>query len=263
MDLELKGKRALITGAGKGIGKAIAQALAAEGCDLILVARTQSDLEAVARSIVESERGDDVDVTVAAGDISRAVDRQGLVDAFGDIDILVNNAGAIPGGELAQVEEDIWRAAWDLKVFGYVEMCRLFHETMKARGQGVIVNVIGTGGERLNPLYIAGTMGNAGLMAFTRALGARSPDFGVRVVGVNPGMTATERAQGLMRNWSEQKFGTPDRSADVEKEMKLPFNRMGKPEEVADVVTFLASARASYVSGTIVTVDGGSTNRNY
>jgi 3-oxoacyl-[acyl-carrier protein] reductase len=263
MDLELKGKRALITGAGKGIGRAVAQALAAEGCDVILVARTQSDLEAVATSIVESERGGDVDVTVAKADVSRAADRQGLVDAFGEIDILINNAGAIPGGELSQVDEDTWRAAWDLKVFGYIEMCRLFHEAMKARGQGVIVNIIGGAGEKLNPLYIAGSTGNAGLMAFTRALGARSPDFGIRVVGVNPGMTATERADQLMRNWSQQKFGTPDRVADVMAGMNLPFGRMATPEELADVVTFLASPRASYVSGTIVTVDGGSAHRTY
>jgi len=120
---------------------------------------------------------------------------------------------------------------------------------------------VGNSGERMNSMYILGSSGNAGLMALTRALGGRSPDFGVRVLGVNPGLTATDRATTMLRNWSEQRYGTPDRWEEFLAEMNLPFGRMGEASEVANVIAFMASPRAAYVSGTIVTVDGGAANR--
>ena len=110
--------------------------------------------------------------------------------------------------------------------------------------------------------YIIGTTGNAALMAFSRSVGSQSPDFGVRVVAVNPGYTSTDRAESVLRKIAENKLGSAERWRDVERELDFPFGRMGKPSEVADVVTFLVSPRASYVSGTVVTVDGGAANRN-
>ena len=132
------------------------------------------------------------------------------------------------------------------------------------RGDGatVMIVVIGYAGERLNSRYIIGTTSNAALMAFTRSVGSQSPDFGVRVVGVNPGYTATDRAEGIMRTISEKQFGSADRWRDVESNLNLPFGRMAQPSEIANVVTFLVSPKASYVSGTVITVDGGATNRN-
>jgi hypothetical protein len=112
-------------------------------------------------------------------------------------------------------------------------------------------------------MYIGGSVGNASLMALSRALGSRSTDFGVRVVAVNPGMTATDRARTMLQKWSEQQFGTPDRWEEFLVEMNLPFGRMGEPSEVADLVAFVASARASYISGTVLTVDGGASDRNH
>ncbi|MGF7160817.1 hypothetical protein FHS85_002448 [Rhodoligotrophos appendicifer] len=259
MDLQLKGKRAIVTGAGKGIGKAVAEALAREGCDLTLVARTKADLEILASSLQENFG---VKAFSHTADLSNPEDRSSIAEKCRNADILINNAGSIPGGEIDEISDQTWRSAWDLKVFGYIDLTRLLYTTMKARGDGVIVNIIGSAGERLNPLYIAGSTGNAGLIAFTRALGARSADFGVRVLGVNPGLTATERATTLLRTWSMQKYGTPDRWAEVQRDMHLPFGRMATPEELADVVTFMASPRASYVSGTVVTVDGGASNRH-
>jgi 3-oxoacyl-[acyl-carrier protein] reductase len=259
MDLELKGKRAAITGASSGIGRAVAEVLAKEGCDLVLAARNEAKLQAAAEAL-RSAHG--AAVEVVPGDLSRSVDQQRLAERAGEIDILVNNAGANPGGQIDEISEEVWRASWDLKVFGYINLIRAVYPTMKARGTGVIVNVIGNSGERMNARYILGSSGNVALMGLTRALGGRSPDFGVRVVGVNPGLTATERADFLLRGWSEGKFGTPDRTTEVLAEMDLPFGRMCKPSEIADVVSFLASARAGYISGTIVTVDGGSSNRN-
>lgn len=258
MDLQLTGKTALITGGSQGIGLACAQGLAAEGVHLHLAARTAADLEAAKAGI---QRQHNVSVTTHAVDLSSGDVCRSLATTCKDIDILVNNAGAIPRGDLWMVDEATWRKAWDLKVFGYINLTRFFYTAMKAQGSGVIVNVIGNSGERMNARYILGSAGNISLMGLTRALGARSPDHGVRVVGVNPGLTATDRAIFMLRGWSQDAHGTPDRWQEFEKKLDLPFGRMGTAEEVANVVAFLASPKAGYVSGTIITVDGGSANR--
>ena len=259
MDLGLGGKRALVTGASKGIGLAVAHALAEEGCHVDLAARDGARLAEASEAI---RRGHGVDVRSFPADLANPDDQRMLAETCGEADILVNNAGSNPPGEIDAIEEDLWRASWELKVFGYINMTRAFYRRMKARGSGVIVNVIGNSGERMNARYILGSTGNIALMGMTRALGARSPDFGVRVVGVNPGLTNTERAERMLKGWSENTHGTPERWQEFMADMNLPFGRMGEAREVADVVAFLASQRASYVSGTIVTVDGGATNRN-
>ena len=260
MDLQLKGKRALVTGASKGIGLAVAQALAAEGCHLDLAGRGIPALEQ-ARDILRKARPD-IDVRIHAVDLSRVEDQERLAQACAGVDILVNNAGSNPAGDLDDSSDAVWREAWDLKVFGYINLTPVDLSRDDARRDGVIVNVIGYAGERLFARYIIGTTGNAALMAFSRSVGSQSPDFGVRVVAVNPGYTATDRAETVLRKVAESKFGSAGRWREVERELDLPFGRMAKPSEVADVVTFLASPRASYVSGTVVTVDAGAAHRN-
>ncbi len=259
MDLGLRGKTALITGASKGIGRAVAEVLVEEGCDVILAARNLPDLEATAAKIRAKAN---VQVTVRAADLSNAGDQDTLARDFSTVDILINNAGSNPPGEIDEVSDEVWRNAWNLKMFGYINMTRYFYKHMKARRSGVIVNVIGNSGERMQSSYILGSTGNIGLMGLTCALGARSPDFNVRVVGVNPGLIATDRAKVMLRGYSESMFGTPDRWEEMLKRMDLPFGRMGEAREVADTVAFLASSRASYVSGTVVTVDAGAANRH-
>src|SRR5258708_18782883 len=168
MDLNLRGKTALVTGASKGIGLAIARLLAEEGCNLHLVARSKDALE-TARDEIRGRH--QVAVTLHPLDLSRGESVASLAESCRDIDILINNAGAIPGGSVEMVDEKRWREAWDLKVFGYVNMTRSFLGVMQQRGHGVILNVIGTAGERPDVGYIAGSAGTASLMAFSPAVG--------------------------------------------------------------------------------------------
>jgi len=252
MELELAGRTALITGGSKGIGRACAESLAAEGLHLHLAARGK---EALAETKDKILRNHQVSIETHALDLSDSEAQQELSGRCPDIDILVNNAGAIPGGTVASIDEGRWREAWDLKVFGYINLCRIFHARMASRGQGVIVNVIGLAGEAFNAGYIAGSTGNAGLMAFTRALGSTSLDDGVRVVGINPGLVETGRMVTLMEQRAETEFGDKSRWRDLT--TNLPAGRAAKPEEVANLVTFLASERAAYTTGVIYSIDGG------
>lgn len=256
MDLNLRGRTALITGASKGIGRSSAEILAEEGVNVILVSRTQADLDAVRDNIASRWN---VRAEVHALDLadSRNVDR--LAELHPDIDILVNNAGAIPGGNLQEITEARWREAWDLKVFGYINMCRRFYALMKQRGHGVIINILGMAGERMDAGYIAGSTGNAGLMAFTKTLGGAACDDRLRVVGINPGAIATERLVNMMKKRAQDRFGDANRWEDLMQ--PLPFNRAGKPEEIGWMVAFLASDKSAYTSGTIITIDGGAVNR--
>ena len=257
MDLSLTGQTALVTGGSKGIGRAVAGRLAAEGCTLHLAARTGADLEAAKKQIMDTTG---VAVSIHPLDLSESANIARLAQACAEVDILINNAGAIPGGDLATIDEPRWREAWDLKVFGYINLTRAIYGRMAARGAGVIVNVIGLAGERPAANYIAGSAGNAGLMGFTRALGGASPDHGVRVVAVNPGLIATDRMRTLLEKRAEGEHGDKSRWQDYLAD--LPMGRAGTPEEVADTVAFLASPRASYISGTVVSIDAGASVRN-
>jgi len=257
MDLELRGKRALVTGASKGIGSAIARALAAEGCDLHLVSRSADLLGQVADEIRGSHQ---VNVRVHPMDLSDSANVDALAAEVGAPDVVINNAGAIPAGNLDQMDEARWREAWDLKVFGYINMTRRFYAAMRGAGGGVIVNIIGLAGEMPTRNYVAGSTGNAALMAFTRTVGAYALEDGLRVVGVNPGAVDTERIVTIMRTRAETELGDAGRWRELLSNQ--PLQRAAKTEEVADLAVFLASARASYITGTIVSINGGLTARH-
>ena len=258
MDLGLSGKRVLITGGSRGIGFACARGFLGEGADVVIAARDPLRLDAAKRELAARAQGK---IETMAIDIAAPGTAAKLAGAFPDLDVLVNNAGAIPGGDIIAIDEAKWRAAWDLKVFGYVNLAREVFTRMRAKKRGVIVNVIGLGGERHNFNYVAGAAGNASLMSFTHAMGAHSTDHGIRVVGVNPGLVATERMEFLMRTRAKNELGDAERWKELVGKLDLPFGRPASAEEIANVVVFLASDRAGYISGDVVRVDGGTLHR--
>ena len=250
MDLELSGKLALVTGASKGIGRATAAILAQEGCHLALVSRDLNRLNEAADTIRARSQ---VSVRALSADLSRQDAVERVAAEFGELDILVNNAGAIPTGNLLVVGNDTWRSAWDLKVFGYISMCRALYASLKKR-RGVIINIIGAAGERLDPDYIAGSTGNAALMAFTRALAKGAAKDGLRVAGINPGPVATDRLETMLRGRAKTQFG--DQTRWTELLTGMSFGRAATPEEIGSAVALLASPRSGYTTGTILTIDG-------
>ena len=256
MDLKLAGQSVLITGASQGIGAGLAQAFADEGVNLHLTARSADRLEALERTIV-AEHG--VEVSLHPLDLTEPGACERLADAVGDVDILVNNAGVIPSGTLAEVDERRWREGWELKVFGYINLCRIYYDRMKARGHGVIINNIGNSGEIFDPRYVAGTTGNASLMALTRALGGHSLDDNIRVVAVNPGPVDTDRIYSMLKKRAKDTLG--DESKFRELQAGYPLGRPAHVYEIADLIVFLASYRSGYTSGVVYTVDGGISSR--
>jgi 3-oxoacyl-[acyl-carrier protein] reductase len=253
VDLGLAGRLVAVTGASRGIGRAVAAGVVREGGRVLAVARDAGGLERL-----RAELGDAVACLPA--DLADPAERVRVSAAAADVWGLVNLAGAIPSGEIDEVEDAAWRRGWELKLFGYMDLARGVYAPMKARGAGVIVNVIGMAGKRLDARNILGSTANAALIAFTCALGARAADHGVRVVGVNPGLTATARAEGVLRHRAARELGDADRWRELC--AGLPFGRMAEPGEVADLVVFLLSPlRAAYLSGTVLDVDGGLAGR--
>jgi NAD(P)-dependent dehydrogenase (short-subunit alcohol dehydrogenase family) len=196
---------------------------------------------------------------VATGDVSdEAAVKAGLAKLVGDlgeIDILVNNAGDIPAGSLSVVTDQALRDGFDLKVFGYITLTRLYYPRMKAQGGGVVINVIGNSGENWDASYFAGSTGNAALMSFTKAIGGRSLDDGIRVVGINPGPVATDRMIKIMKRKAIDMLGDEARWEELFD--KYPGKRPATARETADLCAFMASPRAGYITGTVVTIDGG------
>lgn len=254
MDLKLKGKRVLVTGASKGIGYATALAFAQEGASPVLVSRDAEALEKAAKRI-EKESG--IQTATHTADLSIDDAREDLFKQHASIDILVNNAGAIPGGSLADLSMAQWREAWELKVFGYIHLCKLFVNVMTERTAGTIVNIIGMGGRSVSANYICGAAGNAALIGFTNALGAESVDHNVRVFGINPSPTLTDRMTGMAKKRALAELNDESKWTEILDGSQFPFGRLKHPEEVAALAVMLCAPQVQYLSGTVVDFDGG------
>lgn len=257
MELNMRGQVAVVTGASKGIGKAIAEALAAEGVNLALCARGADLLEAVAEDLQQRH---DVRVLPVSTDLSSLDGVQRLVrqtiGRFSTVDILVNNAGAIRAGSLLAKPDEDWHTDWSLKVFGYIRLVREILPLMQAKGGGRIVNIIGTAGRQPSAGYIAGGGANAALMNMTKALADEAAPHGILVNAINPGPIRTERWDTLMATMAAERGQSPTEMEASWMEGN-PLKRPGEPHEVASLAVFLASPLASYMTGTIIPVDGG------
>jgi 3-oxoacyl-[acyl-carrier protein] reductase len=254
MDLMLSHQVAIVTGASRGIGRAIAETLASEGMKVVLVARSQTELETVAASLPDES-------LVQAVDLRKPESAEQVVAEtirrFGRIDLLVNNAGATRRGDFLALTDEEWKDGFDLKFFGAVRLSRAAWPHLQA-GEGRIINIIGVGGRSGSAEFTIGGTVNAALMNLTKALADRGVRDGVRVNAVNPGSIATERLQIRIRNYARDKNITVEEaSRQLPQEMKIA--RFGDPDEIARAVAFLASPQASYIQGTILDVDGGAT----
>ena len=256
MDLKLSGKSVIVTGASQGIGAGLAEAFAREGCHVFLISRSSDDLAAVAARL---QRVTGAAIPWLALDLAEAGAAEQVFRWCPDADILINNAGAIPGGTIDLVDEAVWRAAWDLKVYAYIGLSRLYFARMRARRDGVILNIIGAAGEMADPDYIAGTSGNAALIAFTQALGSTSLAQGVRVLGINPGPVGTERLVRQLKRRAAATLGDDARWGEFYG--SFPAGRAALVEEITAAALFLTSPLSGYTSGTTLTIDGGFSKR--
>ncbi|MDX6270265.1 MAG: hypothetical protein QOD28_1488 [Acidobacteriota bacterium] len=254
MDLRLSGKVAVITGASRGIGRAVAEMLAAEGMRLALVARSGEQLDALAKSLP-------VETLVRVADLREADAPSAViadaVERFGQLDLLVNNAGATQRGDFLSLADDAWADGFALKFYGAMRSARAAWPHLVASG-GCIVNVVGVGGRAGSAEFTIGGAVNAALLNLTKALADRGVRDGVRVNAVNPGATATERLQTRIAQFASE-HGVEREEATRRMSRALGTARFGEPAEIARAVAFLASPQAAYCQGTLLDADGGQT----
>ena len=257
MDLGMVGKKAIVTGASEGIGKAITWAFAKEGVDVAICARRRGPLEAAAAEI---SRATNRQIVPIVADLTRPADAANFVKqahaALGRIDILVNNAGSAPGGVIEHLSEEEWASALQLKFMGYVRCMKHVLPIMQKQKKGRIVNLIGNDGVKVSYWEIAPGAANAAGQNLTLSLSSQYGKDNISFVCVNPGPVRTERWTGLVKAMAR------DMNIDFEEADKLapssiPLGRIAECEEVASLVTYLASDLAFFVNGTMIEIDGG------
>jgi NAD(P)-dependent dehydrogenase (short-subunit alcohol dehydrogenase family) len=256
MDLGLAGKVVLITGGSKGIGLACASAFAHEGAHVAIASRDAGNLERAAAAL----RKESFDVPTFVVDLKNPAQAHSMAHAveakLGPIDVLVNSAGAAnrtPPGELTAHH---WHAAMDAKYFTYIHAMDAVLAGMAHRGSGVIVNIVGMGGKQASSVHLPGGSANAALMLASAGLGNAFAGKGIRVVAVNPSATVTERLKEGIAVDARLAGATPEETL-AKRTKQHPMGRFAEPHEIADVVVFLASKRASYVNGAVLSLDGG------
>lgn len=258
MDLALNGRHVLITGGSKGIGFACAQAFCQEGARVTLVARAQAGLDEASSRLAAQG----FDCRVFGADLADAQAAHEMVDAVyrdcGAVDVLVNCAGAAARTPFDELAPAAWHAAMQAKFFTYIHVIDPMIKRMGAAGRGAIVNVVGAGGKAASPTHLPGGSANAALMLASAGLAAAYGPRGVRVNAVNPGLTLTDRlGQGIAAEARLAQISIDEVIAGHRR--RLPLRRIAEPREIADAVVFLASDRASYVTGAIIAMDGAAT----
>ena len=258
MDLQLTGKHVLVTGGSRGIGLACARAFLAEGARVSLVGRSRANLDAAIAALKAQGHG----ATAYPCDLTDAGAASAMVtaawDGAGAIDILVNSAGAALRTPFDELQPQAWQAAMQAKFFTYINVMDPLIKRMAGRGSGAIVNIVGMGGKVATTTHLAGGAANAALMLASAGLAAAYGPKGVRVNAVNPSLTLTDRlAEGFAVDARMRKISPEEvlRQAQA----KLPLGRLALPEDIANAVVFLASPRAGYISGAVLSMDGAAT----
>jgi len=254
MDLQLTGKVAIVTGASKGIGRAIAQTLAAESMRVVVVARSKAQLDELAAPLGDR-------CLVHAVDLMHPDAPAAVVAAtvahFGRLDVLVNNAGATKRGDFLALTDEDWTDGFGLKLFGAMRLSRAAWPHLQA-SSGTIVNIVGIGGRTGSAEFAIGGAVNAALLNLTKVLADRGVKDGVRVNAINPGGIATDRLQTRLKTFAAE-HNIDRQEAERQMARALGVARFGQPEEIARLVAFLASPQAAFCQGSIVDADGGQT----
>jgi 3-oxoacyl-[acyl-carrier protein] reductase len=257
MDLGLKGKVAIVTGGSEGIGRATAQSLGREGARVVVCARRGDVLERAAQDVAEATGAEIVPVQA---DVRNSADVERLVSTavqkFGRLDILVNNAGTSATGDFEALPDDVWRADLDLKLFGAIRTIRAAVPHLRAAGGGSIVNLLNLAAKQPGPRSMPTSVSRAAGMALMKALSKELAPHNIRVNGVNIGLIKSGQNQ---RRWEREggSLSLEDFYAESAQRMGIPLGRVGEPEEVGDLITFLCSSRGAYISGVAINMDGG------
>ena len=251
MDLGLRGKVALVTAASKGMGKACALEFAREGAKVAMCARTESDLKTAADEVRAATKAD---VLAIPADVTRADDVEAVVKAtterFGGVDILLNNAGTSSAAPFMEVDDRAWQTDIELKLMAAIRFCRLTIPIMQKRGGGVIVNVTTVGGKAPAPRAVPTAVTRAAGINLTKGLAHEYASAGIRVNTICLGLVKSEQ-------WERRAKGGDVEAVYREAAKRVPLGRMGEAEEFGDLVAFLVSARAAFITGTSINFDGG------
>lgn len=257
MDLQLNGRVVLVTGGSRGIGLACARAFIEESARVAIASRSKEHLDAAAKTLASSGH-----VAVFVADLSRMEDATSLVGRvekqLGGIDVLINSAGAAKRYAPDKLSVDAWHAAMDAKYFTYVHAMEAVLPKMRGRRRGAVINIIGMGGKLAGPSHLPGGAANSALMLATVGLAHVHGRHGVRINAINPGQTTGERVQEFLALESKTR-GVAESKVLEDIQARIPLGRLAQPEDIANLALFLASDKAAYLTGAIISMDGGAT----